>query len=466
MQAKPCIGLILMRSGWYERPEAAHALESIQADAQEIVNCLGRCFEVQGPWVIDSGEALAKQLPCLREADLDMFVLVFQAWAEDARLVSLLQAVGKRPLMVWAYLPFRRVPRPASFSDLLRSSGPVGTLGALGTLRNLGVSFQFTQGAPDDPRLIADLVMAGKAAQVRRDLRSARIGLLPSRNEQVQSNFVDEFRLMTDFGPVVHYLSVSEYSRVVNSLAQVRVDAYLAQVRERFQVDGVSDEVLLQAARAALGLAHLALDYRLDILAINGVSQELHHAFSMRPALYPDLLDPLPVLFQPEGDLGAATANLILNRLTGSPTFFMEIWFWDEARNRIIGGHAGVQNPALADPRQTCITPDFDYQLSNPLEGAQFQFIARPGRVTLFQLRSTPTGWQAVATSGMSLEVQPWVQSYPHAVVRIDIPIDTFLHRLAQSGSTQHWVMAYGSVLGELEAFCQMNNIPLELMTA
>jgi hypothetical protein len=84
--------------------------------------------------------------------------------------------------------------------------------------------------------------------------------------------------------------------------------------------------------------------------------------------------------------------------------------------------------------------------------------------VTLFQLRSTPKGWQAIAASGVCLEGLPWVEGYPHAILRLDSPLTHFFNHLATVGATQHWVMAYGSVLNEIEAFCEMEKIPLELL--
>jgi hypothetical protein len=379
MEGNPNVGLIVMRADWFGRPEAGSVLESIRSDTHEMVERLSRHFNLQGPWVVDSLESLLQAQHALREAEVDLVLLAFQTWAEDTRLVSLLQAIGSRPLIVWCYQPWLRVPRPTAFSEVLRGSGPVGTFAALGMLRNLDVSFQFTFGSPDDPRLIHDLKVAGRAAQVRRGLRSARFGLLPSRNEQMQVNFVDEFRLMADLGPVVQYVSVSELRRVVDSLSRVRVAAYLEQVRQRFQVQDVSEDTLQKAAQAALGLAHLAVDYRLDVLSLNDASLELQRAFHMRPALYPDLLEPLQVLFQPEGDLGAATANFILHHLTGSPTMFLEMWFWDEARNQVIAGHAGLQNPLLAEENTVWISQDYEFKQMNASEGAQFQFVARTG---------------------------------------------------------------------------------------
>lgn len=471
MENRPRVGLVLMRAEWPGCGEAGSVLEMVDNDTQAMVERLEKDFSVAGPWVISSAETMLGAQHALRDAELDMVVLAFQTWAEDAQLVTLLQAIGSRPLVLWCYVPWRRVPRPVSRADLLRGAGPVGTFSALGTLRNLNVPFFFTFGAPDDPRLMQDLRVAGRAAAVRQGLRGARFGLIPSRNDHLHVNFVDEFRLMADFGPVVQYVSVSELKKVVDRVTPEQAREYLDRLHACYPVQGVSETTLEQAAQLAVGLGTVAQDYRFDTVVVNDTLPELVNTFQMRPGLYPvepppsNGADPVKPLFLPAGDLAAATAAYILNRLTGSEIMFMELWFWDEARNQIIGGHAGLQNPALADHGQVCIMEDTDFCRPDGTEGAQIQMLARPGRVTLFQLRSTPNGWQAVAATGVCLEGQPWVEGLPHAILRLDVPINHFLNVLSTVGTSPHWVMAYGSVLHEIEAFCQMQQVPLEIMT-
>ena len=262
--------------------------------------------------------------------------------------------------------------------------------------------------------------------------------------------------------------------------------AYLAAARASLPLSGVAEATLERAARAALGLDRLAARYGLDVLAVKDDSAELHSTFGLRPALYPTLdglgkgaaagaaaqeqiARPAEPLFLPEGDLGAATAAYILQRLTGSPVMFQEILFWDQVMNQLVLGHSGLQNPAFAERGTALISRDQDFCQRKPAgdgitDGAQLQFLVHPGRVTLFQLRSTPRGWQAIAASGVCLEGLPWVEGCAHAVLRLDAPLAHFFNQLAAVGATQHWVMAYGSVLNEIEAFCEMEDLPLEVL--
>ncbi len=92
------------------------------------------------------------------------------------------------------------------------------------------------------------------------------------------------------------------------------------------------------------------------------------------------------------------------------------------------------------------------------------QFVARPGRVSLLQLRCKPGGWQAILATGLALESQPRLEGYPHAIIRLDAPVGQFLRRAASVGTTQHWIMVYGEPVEELRIFCQLANIDLEVI--
>jgi len=459
----PRIAVILLRAEWFDSVVALPELvTAVQEDEHIIRSFLSQSFQIAACWAVNSPASLRTCVQEIKTLDADLFILAFQVWAEDFYLNPIVEALAGRPLAVWCYLPWERPPQPASFIQVLRGSGPVGSFEGLGTLRNLSVEFSFTHGSPDAPRVRRDLEIAARAGQVQRKLSGARFGILPARNEQMQSTFVDEFRLRSELGPQVVFLSVAELARTSASLEHQEVQEYLLHLRDNYPIRGVDPEDLELAARASLGLAHLAVDRHLDVLSLNDIDPELHETLGLRPCLYPPFLGQHDTALSLEGDLGAATALFLLRHLAGSPAFFVEIWYWDEADNVIVGGHAGLQDPGVALPGQAWISHDFEFAQSDRSRGAHFQFIARPGRVTLLQLRGTPNGWQALLAGGEALDGPPRLEGYPHAAIRLDAQIDTFVRRVAEAGSTQHWIMAYADVRAEVQALCRLMNIALE----
>jgi L-arabinose isomerase len=463
--ARPSVGLILLRAEWFDSVVALPELvQAVAHDAAQIEAHLGERLDVRHTWVVNSLPALQAAVAGIRAADADLFVLVFQVWSEDFYLHPLLEAIAGRPLAAWCFQPWSRLPEMVPFVQVLRGSGAVGAFESLGTLRNLGRCFAFTHGDSDNPRVLSEIEIAARAGWVWRLLREARIGLLPYRNEQMHSTFVDEFRLLHELGPAVEYLSVGDLVRACDGLSAQEVEAYLQHLQEGYLIQGVSQAALALGGRVSLGLARLAAERHLDVLSFNDIAAETHTALGLRPTLYPPLFDEAGVLVGLEGDLGAATALFILHRLSGSACLFTEFWFWDEVENILVGGHAGPQNPALAAPGQAWISQDYEYAQSDACEGAHIQFVARPGRVTLLQLRGTPGGWQAIAARGEAQDSPPRLEGYPHAVLRLDVPVDRFVRQVARVGSTQHWIMAYGDVLAEVQAFFELVDIPLQVI--
>jgi L-fucose isomerase-like protein len=205
----------------------------------------------------------------------------------------------------------------------------------------------------------------------------------------------------------------------------------------------------------------LAVEQQIDVLSFNDIAPETHQRFGLRPALYPPLFQEHSISVGLEGDLGAATAMYILHRLSGEGVFFAEFWVWDEAENLILGGHAGPQNPQLAEPDSLSISPDYEFAQSDACEGAHLQFVVKKGRVTLLQMRCTPHGWQAIVARGSSLGGAPRLEGYPHVILRLDTPIETFLRRAAEVGTTQHFVLTFGDYEREIAMLCEWLGIPL-----
>lgn len=464
MQTQPKVGLILIRAQWFDEVVALPELTvGIERDTAVLVDSFPKELELIRYWVVNSQESLYKCINALGSVDLDLLLLTFQVWAEDFFLQPLVGALNGRPLAVWCYQPGAHPPQPASFCDVLRYSGPVGTLEGLGTLHNLDVPFSFLVGSPGSPSLNAELVNTARAASFFQALKSKKIGLLPSHNEQMQSTYVDEFRLRADLGPAVETLSVGDLQSAAVSISPQEAAEFVSTLQERYSIRDVRAETLAQAARASLALGRLLQERSLDVLSLNDISAELHQVMGLRPCFYPLAADGGHTgLYGLEGDLGAATAMLALQHLSGGPLFFVEIWFWDEVQNQIVGGHAGVQNPETGRPGEVYISKDYEYCQSDSTEGAHYQFACKPGRVTLLQLRYTAKGfWQAISLGGEVIDAPPRLEGYPHAVIRPDVSVLEFFRQIAQVGTTQHWIMAYGDVREIIKIWCKMENIHL-----
>jgi len=106
------------------------------------------------------------------------------------------------------------------------------------------------------------------------------------------------------------------------------------------------------------------------------------------------------------------------------------------------------------------ISQDYEYEVSDPLEGAHYQFVAKPGRVTLLHLHCTTHGWQGLSPVEPRWTAHPGSPAIPtrwlNSTLRLQVPAG-----VASVGSTQHWIMAYGDHLSEIENVFNILGLPL-----
>lgn len=464
MSRKTKAVLILMQSGCLEATISVSSKNKLKADQYSIREKLFPIIGDFSIWSLSSADNLAEIGGTFLSEQPDLVILAFQTWGDDALLADVIKLIGKIPLVVWCYLPWRKIPHPLPFNDLVRHSGPAGTLGAFGALHDLKTPFVTVFGSLDDPVVLKDLAIFYSVATCRNKLKNSRLGLLPaSRCENSQFN-LDEVRLKNEIGCSVIHLDGNELLKnYLSVLAGDSVD-YSERMKRLYPSDNFPSIGIEKAGRLALAIQKMARDYSLDLMCLWDNNHEWLKEIQIRPGLYPESEEGLKTVYQPEGDIGAGIANLILTTLTNSPSFYMEIWFWDKAKNLVIGGHMGVQNPRMASQNTVWIAADPEYSEDDPRSSTQMQFVAGPGRITMIQIRHTPEGWHTIATTGFILECEPYVEGIPHAVVRLDSTIEQFLACCAEYGSTENWIVVYGSVIPELKALMKFLEIKLELI--
>jgi L-fucose isomerase-like protein len=463
MQERARIGLVMMRSLGMHLPQVEDLLKRLQRNQEEIVSKLESNFDVAGYWVVDTDETLGLCVKGLKLIDFDLMILVYLNKGDDRFLAPLLETIGSTPFVAWCYVPWRRIPKPLPYSELVIGSGAIGMFGAFAYLRDLNIPFQFTYGSPDDPKVMRDLLDYARAAQIVRSLRSVKIGVTTNDTRPAASTEMTG-SLRAVEGIQIQQISYRLIAEEVEKVNPEEIRQYLAEIEKFGCAMDVPEFALDVSARLSVAIRSVAEDNHFDLFAIPDNPHGVRGTIQVCPGLPPDPKEIGLVAYQTEFDLGLSLAHLILRRLSGSPAFLIQIWFWDKATNIIMGGHSGIQSLSIADPSQVCVVTSTYCEDEDCMEGAQLQYIAHSGRVTLLQLRPSPNGWRAIALSGFCLESDPWIEGIPHAVVRLDGTIDYFLEEVARLGVSRDWVMAYGDVFPQLQAVCEMMGITFEAL--
>jgi len=461
---QPKVGLLLVAAKFFWNKKV-HSFQSlpqlITSDAENIVNRLSERLEITNSGIVTSVAEAVRAIEEFKKEKIELLIICPLMWSEDQPLIKVVNEMSEVPLILWCYSPYKKLPSKMSVVDLFRGSGPVGTLQISEPLRRLKRKFYFVLGDTDE--VIETISEYAEGAELSRELKNSKIGLLPYRCEVMTDTYVDEFSLMRQIGPVVKYISVAELLSASNKIKESDIVTNLNDLKRNYQICNVSEESLYKAVKVSLGLARIVDIFDLDAVAIDDISEELHRMIGLRPCLYIPALQEKKMVIGMEGDLSGTTALLLLSRLTGKPSMFAEIFNFDKGDNCILAGHAGLQNPELAkDSTQIKITPDYEYQGLSEFEGAWMQFIAKPGRVTLLQLVCGNNGFKMIIAGGEALESEERVEGFPHIYIKIDTPLNDFFTNVTREGVTHHWAIVYGDVrskLGKLADLLELKKI-------
>lgn len=466
---KPTIAVLYLAAEWFwnmniQSGEAERYRElpaQVGRDMAAITQALSETAEVIDLGLVYAVPQARGAADALRQQRCDLLLIVSLIWSEDAPLIALLQEVTDLPLLYWCYAPGEPLPAMVSTGELFRRSGPVGAVQHSGLLKRLGRTFDTVVGPATAP-VLAQIACHARAARLVRALRSVTIGLLPGRCDCMTGTWVDESRLLR-LGPRVQPISVAEYAAVARAIDDAAVTAYLDGLRARCPVREVGEESLRAAARASLGLAQLADDRRLDAIAIDDLAAELHAVMGIRPCLSAPGFFAAGRVITMEADLAAAVAMLLVRGMCDAPPMYTEFFTFDESRNAVLAGHAGMHDLALADTSgPVAIVPDYEYCESNALEGAWMEFRAKPGRVTMISLFDDLDGFKMVIAGGESLADGPRLQGFAHMLIRLDVPVADFFARAMRTGITQHWAIVHDAIQERMRALAGLLGIAVK----
>jgi L-arabinose isomerase len=467
-ESKAKMGIVFFVARWFDevvlgKDENAKKFQKyLQEDTGKIIGAFSKDFKVfQCPLVTSMARA-REAAGMLLSADIDAVLLCFVVWSEDEYLLPFADIMKIRPAILWVYTPYSRAPVKTDIMTLFRNSGFVASFESFGVLKKMDCKPFYVIGSVKDEQTSHAVKTLVKAAHVRKQLKTVKLGVLPYRNDQMIVTYVDEFRLYAQIGPSVDYISVLQLKKASDSIPDDQVQSYVREVHAAFRIDErVTEKTLHESARASLGMEQIMYERELDGLALSDLNPELHEVMGLRPCLYPEKLAMSEKVVGNEGDLGGTTAMIILQRLTGGPVMFTEIFNYDEVDNTVVAGHAGPANHLLSDEKTgTTITPDYELMDADAgMAGVWMEFIAKSGRVTMVNFISVSDGFQMTILGGESLGGALRIEGYPHCCIKIDPAMKDFIESNAEHGVSHHWAVVQGDVREELSALCDIMRV-------
>lgn len=465
---KPKVGLVFFAARWFEEVVLGGGSNSkefsdfLEKDIKNVINSLSLENQITDFPIVTSMTKAWEVSRKIISGDFDAIVFCSMVWTEDEYLLAFKDVMKIKPTIIWGVTPYKTPPEKSDIMSLFRNSGIVGTVEGFNVIVKMGVKPFYVFGYVSDSQCIEKISKITKAASILRNLKRTRLGILPYRNFQMIVTYVDEFRLYSQIGPVVEYISCLQLKKATDSIEDRKVIEYVKEIKKNFKIDKrVTEDNLFKSTKAALGFEKIIYDYSLDGIALSDLIPELHEVMGLRPCLYTEKLAKSDIVVGNEGDLGCTTAMLILRQLTKKPVMFTEIFNIDYINNIIGAGHAGPSNYLAAESNEkVSITPDYELMdATSDIGGVWMQFIGKPGRVTIVNFICTLDNFQMTVLNGESLGGEIRFDGYPHYVVKIDPKLNDFLYSCSANGTSHHWAIVNGDVKEELSYLADMLEI-------
>ncbi len=407
----------------------------------------------------EQAENAAKEF---REEKVDCVVAIFMSWAEDYAWISFLRQISEDiPLMLASVvrdgIDITDTNDENQFIDFLSAGALVGFLEASGSVKRFGRDkVQIEIGTLSE--ISEKIRIFSNAAKVKRILSETKISLLACYNEAMYSTYVDPYNVYMKLGARLKFLSVADLETWVDNIPNEETNSHIEHLQSKYKIlNNVDNEKFFASVRATLAMEKLARENETDLLVLNDIDTVLFGHIGLRPGFSP-LHKDYDTVTVPEGDIGGGLAVYILKILTGKTANFIEPFYINKTRNTFAAGHAGP-NDYTEKSENVIIARDERFAKSKwKYAGAPFAWYVFPaGEKTMLHMSEENGRMKLVATVVECLPTKHYLASYSHADFQHKtLRCEELFQRIASAGVNQHFGIAPGNVLDELEVLAQI----------
>lgn len=397
---------------------------------------------------LDDAQAAAAELAAL-QPDL---VVVFQASFADSTMVMALARALDAPLLLWA------VPE-AHTGGRLRLNSLCGINLAAHALTRAHYRYGTIYAAPDDLAALEQISVYVRAAAARRQLRDARIGRVGENPAGFETCLMDAAALRERFGVEVVQIDLQdEVFTGARAVPAARVSAVAESLAGRVTGLDTLDPVAVNGTLAVYAsLGDRARQDQLDGYAVR-CWPEFFTELGCAACGAMSMLNDEQIPSSCEADVNGTITSLILQILSGEPSFGSDIVSLDAERDALALWHCGLAPLSMADmggDEPPGVTIHTNRRL--PL---LMQFALKPGVVTVARLSEATGVYRLVVGRGEIIRA-PRAFSGTTGLLRFDGGSQNALDTILQEGLEHHISLTYGDHVDALRVFARMLDLPV-----
>ncbi|KAA3665383.1 MAG: fucose isomerase [Chloroflexi bacterium] len=397
---------------------------------------------------LQAAEAAAQALTAVPH-DL---LLIMQSTFADSTMITALAEATNAPLLMWA------VPEAPTGGRLrLNSLCGINLGGHALNLRERKYDYVYAQ--PGETAVLDKVQTLALAGRAQRALQSAHIGLVGEHPDGMDTCRLDAEKLNNVFGVSVTQFELDELFQKMDQVPSGTV----AEVRR--QVDAVlpntaslEQKPLNGTLSAFAVLNQMASENNIDGYAIR-CWPEIFEKKGCSACGAMSLLNDAELPSSCEADVNGTVTQLILQAVSGSPTFDVDIVSVDGEQDQVVIWHCGKAPLSMADPTAQ---PEGGIH-SNRKVPLVMEFPLKPGRITAARV-SQANGRLTLVVGGGEMLSAPKSFTGTSGVVRFDEPADKVLDTILGEGLEHHLAITYGDYVPAIVALAELLDLPVLML--
>jgi L-fucose isomerase len=423
-------------------------LKKISARAEKQLQDAGIELVKTGP-VFGEDKEPQRAIAELKAADWDFLFVNIINWIDVRGVTRVLLEFRDRPMILYSLGGF------TEGDTLISPAAGAGTTALRYPMERWGMRFKYLFNAPDSPMDIEGILSFGRAAQVARRLRRARLGMIGFNDMGLYSTDFSVVKLREQIGPEVESLDMLQLERKMEALEAGAVGKEIKRVTAHWEypLGEPKPEVVERAFRLYLATVELCREKGFDAFSfkcVDGVDLALDVVHAVPASLVASAGYP----YVDENDIGNLTAELMLKWLSGKQVMFLE--HYEHHPEWILLGEDGYCPSDFIEGKPQ-IKPVETVLLGGIVQCSRMKI----GRLTLACLSEDSEGYRMHIVSGEGKEPPQWVEMgvplppWPSMRFYPDSTVRSILDHV----QSQHFAAVYGDYVQPLKDLCTLLNI-------
>ncbi len=396
-----------------------------------------------------AGRDVARAVTELGRGDFDLLILCVAGWIPSHAVVSVLTPFRHLPVLLWGLAGW------TERGKLVTTADQAGTSALRKPLADMGIRLKYFYEVYDRPVSMDRIVRYARACRTARGLQGTRIGQVGYRDMNLYGTMFDGVSLRARVGIEIEFMEMLEMVQRAEKVPAQDVQRVVDHVlRDWTFVKPADPATVRKGAAWYLAIRDKARErgwHAVSLVDVDGFKKLL----GFPPSMIFTLLSEDPALSTvPENDSLGAVTQVMVRSLSGQIAPYLE--FYEFMEDRVLMGVPDFVPREAVDGPLTVLPSKFgDFG-----EGLLNVSKVRTGKVTLCRLTSSGDRYAMHVATGSAVTPREWEECgwappaprLPGLEVILDRPVEEF----AQNVMSQHYIVAYGDVIGEMADLCAL----------